>query len=255
MSLLSKVLAKSSRKNDGSNLLIKASKSKRYLFHLYFFMFLLLGITFSLFFLYEKNSKYHEKSSVMSFNNFKQKKHIRHMNPVNLNSTAVIGNKYINTSVGKDKLSIYNSALECCKKKNYQKASALVDNFLKRDPQNLAGILLSAHILESQQKNLSAEKILENNLPPIEYNEDYYGYLAKLYLLHQQALKAVDLYQRLVELQPNQISWWLGIIVSSHMLHNLKLERYAAQKVLAFSNLSPSIKLYINQLINENAIE
>ena len=107
-------------------------------------------------------------------------------------------------------------------------------------------IELQARIEMSQHCLPQALNLLLSTNPPVHTNLSYYALMAALYQQLNQPAKAVVIYQRLLEEQPYNAIWWLGMGISleADNRNNMAVEAYRKAKNSA--RLSPLVEDYID---------
>lgn len=118
--------------------------------------------------------------------------------------------------------------------------------------QHLPGYQFSymvAQVLIKRQDLAGALRALESQNPPLAEAPAYYALQAGLHHQRGQNDKAIKLYQSLINLEPNQASYWLGLAVSLDSLGLSDPTLTAFQKVLQYSKPNDSYISYVKQRI------
>jgi tetratricopeptide (TPR) repeat protein len=129
---------------------------------------------------------------------------------------------------------------------NITAAKYLVNTGLKRQPDYLPFTELKARILMQSGNIAAAIELLENSAPPLTKNPEYHAFIAALYQRSGKAKLAANLYKQLINLQPNNGKWWLGLGVALDALgsHEQALEAFANADNAG--GLNPELKAYVS---------
>jgi Flp pilus assembly protein TadD len=135
-----------------------------------------------------------------------------------------------------------------------KKTAELLDHGLQIFPSKLRLINARAQ-LYLQQKNTSAALQTLQRLDSGKIaNETYLSLLAASYQQQQSYSKAVEIYQKLTHLNPDQAKFWLGLGISLDNLGKNRPAFYAYQQALSRKGLSDSVVNYIKQRVNQSQI-
>ncbi|BFM16972.1 hypothetical protein R50073_31550 [Maricurvus nonylphenolicus] len=118
--------------------------------------------------------------------------------------------------------------------------------------QHLPGFQFSymvAQVLIKRQDLEGALRALESQNPPLAEAPAYYALQAGLHHQRGQNDKAIKLYQSLINLEPTQASYWLGLAVSLDSLGLTDPTLTAFQKALQYSKPNDSYISYVKQRI------
>ena len=110
---------------------------------------------------------------------------------------------------------------------------------------------LLAHILLNQGRISSALHVLNQSAPNIKEDPNYYGLMASLNIKKRRFITAAQIYRQLINLQPDTAIWWVGLGACLESLgqNNTAVEAY--HHALISSGLKPSVRMYIEQKINQ----
>jgi tetratricopeptide (TPR) repeat protein len=85
--------------------------------------------------------------------------------------------------------------------------------------------------------------------PSLPKHPDYYGLIAFLNLEEHKPKVAQVYYMQLSELMPDNAKWLLGLAMALRMQGANNAANAIYQKILANGNISPSVKIYVNQQV------
>ncbi len=107
-----------------------------------------------------------------------------------------------------------------------------------------------AQLLIQRQDLEGALRALQSQQPVLTEAPAYYALQAGL--LHQRGYndKAVSLYQRLIDQNPQRAAYWLGLAVSLDSLHLVEPTLHAFKKTLQYSNPDDNYLHYVRQRID-----
>jgi len=135
------------------------------------------------------------------------------------------------------------------KQGNISKAQQVVNIGLQQQPLYLPYVQLKAQILVDTGNIKQALNLLQMTAPPVEENPEYHAFIAALYQRQNQPTFAEKLYERLVNLQPNNSIWWMGLGIARESLNKNSGALEAYQKANT-DNLSPELKVYVETRIH-----
>jgi len=95
-----------------------------------------------------------------------------------------------------------------------------------------------------------AISILEKYAPSIEANPKYHAFIAALYQRQGKTNLAANLYKQLLDLDPKNAKWWLGLGVTQESLGNTTAAVEAYNNADAIGGLSPETKAYVDTRIH-----
>lgn len=102
------------------------------------------------------------------------------------------------------------------------KARTLLNVGLNLSPDYLPFIELDARLLSLKGNTKAAINMLENHLPNLAENPDYYAFMAALYEKQNDNELATKIYKKLVYMNPHNGNWWFGLGLSLDKLHSDK---------------------------------
>lgn len=137
------------------------------------------------------------------------------------------------------------------KKGNLTKALDVVNIGLVQQPLYLPYLQLKAEILMDQGKMSQALEVLQAYSPPFDENPEYYSFIAALLERQHKFSDAINLYERLLNLQPNNSIWWVGLGIAFESLGK-KPEALAAFQKVNKDSLSTELKAYVESHDREN---
>lgn len=125
------------------------------------------------------------------------------------------------------------------------KASKIINEGLRLNPDAIPLIELKARLLTSQGKIKQALTLLQSESPPITDNPEYHAFIAALYQKNDHNLLAVQLYKRLLTLNPQNGNWWFGLGLSLEKLGEKSLAYDAYNKAIANGNVNQESLAYL----------
>lgn len=151
----------------------------------------------------------------------------------------------------------YARITQMIKQGQYTEAEAAIRR-LPNDPDNpVAPALLRAEIFVGQNKIDDAVSLLESYRQVPNLPADYYAFLAALYELKHNHIKAMAIYQELIAFWPTDVKWWLGLAISAMHANNNAIAADAFHHVLALSGngVDPTIASFAEAQLTRMAIE
>ena len=104
-----------------------------------------------------------------------------------------------------------------------------------------------ARLLLQQQRHGEALELLNKPpIPPIPQDLEYHALIAVLFQETGEFPAAGELYGRLLQVQPGQAVWWLGLAVSLDQTGEYEQSREAYERALALPGLRPDLQDYIH---------
>lgn len=124
-------------------------------------------------------------------------------------------------------------------------ARQLVDDGLKLYPAYIPFIELKARMLTTEGKIKNALALLQTTSPSINDNPDYHAFIAALYQRSNKDALAVNLYNRLLALNPHNGSWWFGLAISLEKTNHVKDAVQAYTRAMTEGHLSADSLAYL----------
>lgn len=128
---------------------------------------------------------------------------------------------------------------------NSVKARKIIDDGLSLSPDYLPLIELKARVLTSEGKIGDALMVLQSEQPLITEAPGYHAFIAALYNRENQHKLAADIYQKLVQINPHEGSWWFGLGVSMDKLGHLQDAIYAYSKAATEGRLNAQAMAFL----------
>lgn len=136
------------------------------------------------------------------------------------------------------------------KRNNIPEALTIINIGLINQPDYTPFIQLKGLLLAKQGNIPKAIAVLQQNLPPISSNPDYFAMLAALYQQNDQYMQAAQIYNQLAQQQPERATWWLGLGIALDSAGQPNAAQEAYQHALnAGVGLTPELKIYIESKI------
>lgn len=132
-----------------------------------------------------------------------------------------------------------------------EQAKGVVDTALLKFPSAIELQYAKAYYLFHQKQFGEALDVLQQFNPPIEKYPDFYGLMAQLYLQQNQTAMALSLYRLLVEDQPNEARWWLGMAVTFQAEGRYDDAHTAFKKAYELNHLPLVTMAYIKTQLNQ----
>jgi len=145
------------------------------------------------------------------------------------------------------------------KQQSYVDALQYVNDGLQLTPDSIDLIMLKARLLVLENQFKEALKILNQISPPLADNLNYYALMAYIQQHLGNYLVAANLYHQLLQHDPNNSSWWLGlgIVLEASNRPNAAVQAY--QNALSSGNLNPNVQAFVqtklNQLASADSVE
>jgi len=101
-----------------------------------------------------------------------------------------------------------------------------------------------AHILGEEGQYKKALKVLYQMSPPINQQQDYYAMMAVFFEKLGEVEKAGEIYQSLVNIEPENGAYWLGLAISLEQMNHLNAAVKAYHRVLDNYDSKPMLQAY-----------
>lgn len=112
-----------------------------------------------------------------------------------------------------------------------------------------SNLIEKVRILEKKHKLNEAASLMNSYSINFNNNTNFYGELAKIYLMMKQPRYSKLIYTRLNKLQPGRGAWLLGLGLSEELLHNKFDAIHYYNQALNTNTLSISVNLFIQNKI------
>jgi MSHA biogenesis protein MshN len=137
------------------------------------------------------------------------------------------------------------------KEKRYAQAQTALVRAHKRYP-NDADFLYQSALLNYDTKNFSqALSFLQKADPDIVTHIQYYALSAQLYLRQKQAGMAASLYHQLLQQEPDNAKWWLGLGLALQAQQRISEAQNAYRNAKQLNQLPPNAVAYIEQQMQQ----
>ncbi len=111
---------------------------------------------------------------------------------------------------------------------------------------------LRARQLLARKAYAEGIKLLKSNpIPALNGDSEYFGLLAVLFHDAGDYPSALGIYQQLVNVQPNNSTWWFGLALCADQSSNLTVARQAYRKALALPTLRADLQTYAQQRLQQ----
>ncbi|MFG0832679.1 tetratricopeptide repeat protein [Aeromonas bivalvium] len=126
-------------------------------------------------------------------------------------------------------------------------ASALLEEGIRRQPDQADFRLLRARLALAEEDKRGALAWLGGARPPLASNLDYYATWAGLSQELGQNAEAAELYVRLLRVQPDQGRWWLGLGIAEDGQGHGERARDAYRNAQLHGNLGEASQAWLGQ--------
>lgn len=137
------------------------------------------------------------------------------------------------------------------KEENYILAQHVLLDGLKLTPDSVDLIMLYARYWINRGNSRQALTILQSVNPSLEQYPDYYATLAVLQQKLGKPMEASRLYEQLINDDPSNGRWWLGLGMSLEMADHQNEAIQAYKKALNAGNITPSLQMYLQSKISQ----
>ena len=111
---------------------------------------------------------------------------------------------------------------------------------------------LRARQLLARKAYAEGIKLLNSKpVPVLNGDSEYFGLLAVLFHDAGDYPSALGIYQQLVNVQPNNSTWWFGLALCADQSSNLTVARQAYRKALALPTLRADLQAYAQQRLQQ----
>lgn len=130
-------------------------------------------------------------------------------------------------------------------------ASKLLVDGIARNPENGNFALLHARLLAEQGNTALALATLEQAMGSAEQQPQLFALAAALYQQQRDYSRSITAYQRALQLQPQQSTWWMGIGISLEGAGKTAEAKSAYSEALQRGMLSKESQAYVQQRLQE----
>lgn len=127
------------------------------------------------------------------------------------------------------------------------KAETLLHYGLQLNPQQHDIRLMLARLYQQNERHDDALTLLQKVSPDVTLNIDYYNQRASLAQRLSQFEQASQDYQVLVNVEPEQAKWWLGLGVSSDKLNESSAAILGYTRALSLNQLDAPVTAFMQQ--------
>ncbi len=136
-----------------------------------------------------------------------------------------------------------------------EEAITLLEQSMHRSPDYTPYILLRARLFAALAEVAKGVRLLEMHRPERENETEYLTLLGALYQQQRNYRKALNLYRRLVKLQPSSGRVWAGLALSLDALGEGPAALEAYQRTLGLHSLPVEIERYARQRVSALKVE
>lgn len=130
-----------------------------------------------------------------------------------------------------------------------ERADEVLREGLKRQPKAYSLARLRARLLAEKGRTSEALRLLENTVPPVQADPEFYGLLAALYQRSEQHARAAAAYQRVLSVMPDKAVWWAGLGISLEKTQRLGEALQAYRRAQVASGLNAQVGAYVQNRI------
>jgi len=138
------------------------------------------------------------------------------------------------------------------KQDDMMRAEDYLINGLKITPDSIDLIELYARVLTTEGRNHKALSVLQSISPAIDENPDYYALMATIQQRLGNFRIAIQLYKELIELEPTNAIWWVGLGTACENADLTNAAQDAYKRALSIGNLTPSLQAYIQSKLQSS---
>ncbi len=130
-----------------------------------------------------------------------------------------------------------------------KKASLVIEEGLKQDPEHIGLRKIKARIQLQNGKPTAAIALLERAAPPSADDPEFYQLRAAAMQRAGQHASASRVYYQLLQQDSTRPSWWAGLAISLEALGRSEQARQAYQNVLQIPGVTPTLVKFVRQRI------
>lgn len=123
-------------------------------------------------------------------------------------------------------------------------ADKLVAVGLNSDPDYLPFVELRARLLTAANREKEALALLQSYSPPLEDNPQFHALMAALYARNNDNAAAGRIYRNLINLDPQNGSWWFGLGIALEKSGQNKSALEAYSRAISEGKLDPESAMY-----------
>jgi Flp pilus assembly protein TadD len=135
-------------------------------------------------------------------------------------------------------------------KNRLREAMMVVQGAITLEPNKPVLIKTLAQLQFMQHQEQQALTTLTSLAPSMARHPDYYGLMASIYLKGGEVMLAGALYRRLVEYQPHNVNWWVGLGLSMQSLQEVNIAIESYQQALKLGIQDQSLHQFVVQQLN-----
>ncbi len=148
----------------------------------------------------------------------------------------------------------YHTINDYIAQQRYLEAQKLLDRLPEKDKNSSQGVMSQAKIYLGEGDNEAALRVLES-VPYENQSANFYALYGATLEFNQKHAEAVGVYKKLVDYWPNNPEWWLGLGIAALNNHEDAMAYYAFHHVQSVENLSPEVKQFVNDKLEQLSIE
>ncbi len=128
-------------------------------------------------------------------------------------------------------------------------AYSILNEGLIQYPEQIAWVTIYARLLLNEGKVLEASELIAKHTPALSVNVDYYALKAAVYQKLNEHNESAKIYRDLLQFNPLNSIWWMGLGISLESLKRYEDALYAYQKASTSTSLANESRSFINQRI------
>ncbi len=134
----------------------------------------------------------------------------------------------------------------------YREAEAVVEQGLRVSPgEPVLRKLMARQLMSSQSYTKGIELLTRSPLPEMTRDQEYYALLAVMYHDAAEYQRALDIYQGLVKVRPENATWWFGLAICADQVLDIPLAQRAYQSALQLPSLRADLQVYARQRLEQ----
>ena len=132
---------------------------------------------------------------------------------------------------------------------NYQQAQTLLTVLRDVEPENIQLIMVQAQLYVATRQPDQAVSLLTSQSPVVSKHTDYYELLGYSARTTENYELSVQSYRRLLQFDPGQGNWWVGMAIALDMQNKDSLAKEAYRRGLESRNTSKALSDYAGKRI------